>query len=165
MVFLQQRFGGKKGFLSSMIERIEHNDIVIAIIIRNDFAQEGISFVTPNHFSQQLAFMKHPQGKVITAHVHNHIQREVLQTKETLFIKKGVLRVDFYTDEKKYLESTMLFAGDVILLASGGHGFEVIEPIEMVEVKQGPYAGEHDKTCFAGVKREELIFKKVDSND
>jgi len=67
-----------------------------------------------------------------------------------LWIKKGKLRVDFYSESQKYLESRMLEAGDVILLAQGGHGFEVIEAVEMFEVKQGPYAGEEDKTRFEG---------------
>lgn len=142
-----------------MIERIEHNGIMMAIIIRHNFSQDGVSFCTPNHFSQQLAFMKHPQGKIITAHVHNDVQREVLQTKETLFIKKGVLRVDFYTETRDYLESRILSAGDVILLAHGGHGFEVLEPIEMIEVKQGPYAGDKDKTCFEGVGKDNIVVK------
>ncbi len=142
-----------------MIEHIEHDGIVIAIIIRHTFSQDGISFFTPNNFSQQLAFMKHPQGKIITAHVHNDIRREVLQTKETLIIKKGVLRVDFYTDKKQYFQSTILTAGDVILLANGGHGFEVLEPLEMIEVKQGPYAGDQDKICFKGIEQHEIILK------
>ena len=49
------------------------------------------------------------------------------------------------------MESRVIGPGDVILLISGGHGFEVLEEIEMVEVKQGPYAGEMDKTTFSGV--------------
>jgi hypothetical protein len=36
----------------------------------------------------------------------------------------------------------------VILLATGGHGFEVLEEIEMIEVKQGPYAGDQDKDAL-----------------
>jgi hypothetical protein len=27
----------------------------------------------------------------------------------------------------------------------------VLEEIEMIEVKQGPYVGEHDKTRFSGI--------------
>ena len=46
--------------------------------------------------------------------------------------------MDFFTSDQRYLESRILEAGDVILLASGGHGFEVLEEVEMVEVKQGP---------------------------
>jgi hypothetical protein len=65
-----------------------------------------------------------------------------------LFLEKGRLRVDFYDPEQRYRESRILEAGDVILLATGGHGFEVLEEIEMIEVKQGPYAGNGDKTRF-----------------
>ena len=39
----------------------------------------------------------------------------------------------------------------MILLIQGGHGFEVLEEVEMIEVKQGPYVGEQDKTCFVGI--------------
>ena len=95
--------------------------------------------------------MHHPEKKVIDPHVHNPVLREVHYTQEVLFIRKGRLRVDFYNDGRVYLESRELGAGDVILLATGGHGFEVLEEIEMIEVKQGPYAGDADKTRFAGI--------------
>jgi predicted PurR-regulated permease PerM len=65
-----------------------------------------------------------------------------------LFIKSGKVRVDFYDDNQNYLVSRVLYQGDVILLAFGGHGFEMLAPTEMIEVKQGPYAGEVDKTRF-----------------
>ena len=70
-------------------------------------------------------------------------------TNEVLFIKTGVVRVDFYSVNQDYLESRILRAGDVILLAFGGHGFEMLEPSQIIEVKQGPYMGENDKTRFA----------------
>ena len=103
--------------------------------------------------------MHHPAGKVIDPHVHNPLPREVQYTQEVLFIKKGKLRVDFYDDEKKYLDSRILEKGDVILLATGGHGFEVLEEIEMIEVKQGPYAGDEDKTRFTGINKDKIIVK------
>ena len=140
-----------------MIQTITHNDVLLALIIPSDFAEPGIHFVTPPDFSQQLAFMRHPSGKTIQAHVHNPVQRDVHLTQEVLFIKRGKLRVDFYTGERQYLESRILEAGDVILLASGGHGFEVLEEVQMVEVKQGPYAGDHDKTCFTGIGSEDVV--------
>lgn len=132
-----------------MIEIIKDNDEqIISIIVRNDYKKDGISFFTPNEFSQQLAYMHHPAGHVIIPHVHNKIKREVYYTKEVLIIKKGKMRCDFYTEDKEYLESVIVNSGDVILLASGGHGFECIEETEMFEVKQGPYGGENDKTRF-----------------
>lgn len=130
-------------------EQIEHQGNVLAVILRGSFHQPGIHFFTPGDYSQQLAYMRHPAGKVIAAHYHNPIPREVTYTQEVLVIRRGRLRVDFYTREPQYLESRVLEAGDVILLAGGGHGFEVLEEIEMIEIKQGPYFGDEDKTRFA----------------
>ena len=56
--------------------------------------------------------------------------------------------IDFYNDNKTFLKSDTLNSGDVILLAFGAHGFEMLEDAEMIEVKQGPYAGDDDKTRF-----------------
>lgn len=134
-----------------MLERVEHGGDLLAVIIRAGFSEPGIHFFTPGDFSQQLAYMRHPAGKVIDAHVHNPVPREVHYTHEVLFIRRGRIRVDFYDGQRNYLESTELAAGDVILLSGGGHGFEVLEEIEMVEVKQGPYAGDADKTRFDGI--------------
>jgi len=139
-----------------MVETVLHGGVTLAIIVRRNFNKEGIHFFTPNDFSQQLAYMKHPLGKVIQPHVHNPLKRDVHFTKEVLFIKKGKLRVDFYNNAQFYLESRLLEEGDVILLSEGGHGFEVLEDLEMFEVKQGPYAGDMDKTRFEPKKRIEL---------
>ena len=113
-----------------------------------DIIKEGIEFFTPNDFSQQLAYMNRPAGYKIAPHVHNKVQREVFYTQEVLFIKKGKVKIDFYDNDKNRIETRILETGDVIMLASGGHGFEMLEPTEMIEVKQGPYAGEDDKTRF-----------------
>ena len=91
--------------------------------------------------------MSHPRAK-IQPHIHKKVQREIHFTQETLFIRKGKLKVDFYTDEQEFLESRILEAGDVILLIKGGHGFKVLEDLEMFEVKQGPYSGDEDKIKF-----------------
>lgn len=143
------------------IENITLNQKTIAIIIRKDFSQPGVHFVTSNDFSQQLAYLNHPAGKIIQPHLHNLVHREVNFTQEVLFIKKGRLRVDFYDDDKKYLESKVLEAGDVILLALVGHGFEVLEDIEMIEVKQGPYVQLEDKVRFDGISADQVILKKA----
>lgn len=142
-----------------MIEKIEHNGELYALIVYHTFAKDGISFFTPDEFSQQLAYMRHPTGKQIQPHVHNPVPRQVNYTQEVLFIKSGKLRVDFYDEDKSYLSSRLLQTGDVILLAKGGHGFEVIEAVEMFEVKQGPYAGEQDKTRFTAIAKEQVLME------
>ena len=139
----------ERGF--ELMEKIFCGDSLLSIIIRSDFHDSGIHFFTQPDFSQQLAYMHHPAGKTIEPHVHNPVPRQVHYTQEVLFIRKGRLRVDFYDEKREYLESRELRSGDVILLISGGHGFKVLEEVEMIEVKQGPYVGEGDKTRFEGI--------------
>ncbi len=142
-----------------MTQLITDGEQLLAIILRASYIAEGISFFTPDSFSQQLGYMKRPNGYSIPPHVHNSVPREVQFTQETLFIKSGKVRVDFYNDNKQYLESHILNQGDVILLATGGHGFEMLEESEMIEVKQGPYAGDQDKTRFDGVSDDKVKIK------
>lgn len=142
------------------IEEVKKKNKMLAMIIRNNYQCDGVDFITPNEYSQQLAYMHHPTGKTIDAHVHNLVHRNVVMTQEVLFIKKGILRVDFYDEYEDYLESRDLHAGDIILLVSGGHGFQVLDEVEMIEVKQGPYAGDADKRRFMGIDAEQVIYHK-----
>ena len=122
---------------------------ICVIIIRSDFEQSGIRFFTPPEFSQQLAYMKHEKGKIIEPHFHNEVRREVLRTQEVLIIKSGKVQVDLYNGKNRYWRSFILGQGDLILLATGGHGFTILEPTEMIEIKQGPFLGDQDKVRFA----------------
>ena len=142
-----------------MTDQILASGRLIALVLRSSYEKQGIEFFTPNDFSQQLGYMNRPEGYVIPPHVHNPVPREVQYTKELLFIKSGRVRVDFYDDDQTYLESRVLETGDVILLAYGGHGFEMLEPTEMIEVKQGPYAGDQDKTRFEGISADQAVIK------
>ena len=143
-----------------MIETISDGTKTVALIVSHRFQEPGITFFTENKLSQQLAYMHHPAGKVIDPHFHNPVPRQVEFTQEVLFIRRGRLRVDFYDENKHYLTSRILEPGDVILLIQGGHGFEVLEELEMFEVKQGPYVGEVDKTRFDAVLPKELKFER-----
>ena len=142
-----------------IIEHIKLNDRILGVIIRASFRKEGIAFFTPDDFSQQLGYMNRPEGYVIPPHTHNVVERKVELTQEVLLIKSGKVRVDFYDDDQVYLESRILEQGDVVLLAHGGHGFKMLEPSEMIEVKQGPYCGEMDKVRFEPVAEHNIIMK------
>ena len=144
-----------------MVHQIKHNNKTLAIIIKDNYTSEGIEFFTPDDFSQQLGYMNRKKGYAIKPHVHNLIHRDVTLTQEVLIIKKGKVRVDYYDDNKNYLESTILNGGDIILLADGGHGFEMIEDSEIIEIKQGPYAGENDKVRFDSVLKNFIKIKEI----
>lgn len=142
-----------------MIENITNKKKILAIIIRSNYNQEGIKFFTPGEFSQQLGYMNRPKGYKITPHSHNKVKRRIETTDETLIIKSGKVRIDFFDDEKKYLKSKVLNKGDVILLVSGGHGFEMLEKSELIEVKQGPYVDDKDKTRFENIDKDKIIIE------
>ena len=131
-----------------MLDRIEHEGQTMAIIIRAGFAAEGIHFFTPRDYSQQLAHMNRPAGYRIQPHEHRELHRDVTVTQEVLFIRMGCVQVDFYDRERKHICQAIVRKGDVILLIRGGHGFTMLEPTDMIEVKQGPYTGDMDKTRF-----------------
>ena len=145
-----------------MIERIHHNGKELAVIIRSTFKREGIEFFTPSDYSQQLGYMKRPSGYVIAPHIHNPIPSKVPNTSEVLFVRSGRVRVDFYSIDKQYLESSILEKGDVILLAFCGHGYEMLEESEIIEVRQGPYVGEQDKTRFAPTRPSQIKIRKAE---
>jgi mannose-6-phosphate isomerase-like protein (cupin superfamily) len=137
-----------------VIESIQDKGRLLALVVRREFRRDGIEFFTPPEFSQQLGYMNRPKGHQIPPHVHNPVPREVQYTHEVLFIRSGRVRVDLYDDARQHVRSLELAAGDVILLAAGGHGFEVLEACEMIEVKQGPHVGEADKTRFEAPPRK-----------
>jgi mannose-6-phosphate isomerase-like protein (cupin superfamily) len=138
---------------SDAVEEVVLGGTWFATIVRGRYHQPGIHFFTPPDSSQQLGFMAHPAGHRIRPHVHREVTRDVRRTQEVLFLRKGRVRVDFYGAGRDSLDSRLLEEGDVILLASGGHGFEVLAACELIEVKQGPYAGDQDKILLDDDRR------------
>jgi len=139
--------------MNSFYEEVKYNDTILAIIVRSGYSTDNTyTFFTNDNNTLQLAYIHHPVGKSVESHIHNDIRREVYRTKEVVFIKSGKLKTDFYNENKEFVCSRTLEKGDVVLLSQGGHGFEVLEEVEMIVTKQGPYVGEEDKTRFPPYK-------------
>jgi hypothetical protein len=134
--------------MSNAVEHVTYEGRELAVVVRASYRQDGIAFFTPGHYSQQLGYMNRPAGYRIQAHRHKQVDRHVTSTLETLIVRSGLVRVDFYDDDNLPVAHVDVGAGDVILLVTGGHGMTMLEPSEIVEVKQGPYAGDEDKTTF-----------------
>lgn len=131
-----------------MKEQIEYNGEFLGAIIRADYNPEGTEFITPETFKQQVGFVVYDANKDIEPHIHHEMPRSIEGTSEVLVLKKGHVRVDFYSQGKKYVESRDLFSGDVLILVSGGHGFHFYEHSIFLEIKQGPYIGYQEKERF-----------------
>lgn len=142
--------------MEELVKKITHNGELFAMIIRGVPQDEGAFFYTPNDLSQQVAVMKHSAGRQIDAHIHKPHKREVHYTQEVLILRKGTLRMDIYDPHHNYLKSYLLRAGDIALLVAGGHGFEVVDDVEMIEVKQGPFLPEADKMKIPAVNQANI---------
>lgn len=128
---------------------IDNKGKLLAMVIRAEYQSNGIEFLTDDSHYQQVAAMGHPEGHIILPHYHNIINRNVDLTNETLVIKRGILAVDLYDDNQAILYKFEVKSGDILTLFSGGHGFKAIENLDMVEIKQGPFMGDADKTRFS----------------
>lgn len=143
-----------------MIQYIKNGDVLLAIIVKSNYKQkEGIEFFTSENSTQQIGCVAHKKGTTVQAHIHNKVKREVFYTHETLIMKSGKVRVDFYDNNKQYISSTEIENGDVILFADGGHGFKYLEDTQMIEIKQGPYLQTQDKVRFVGVQDNQVVIK------
>ena len=144
-----------------MAEKILHKKKLLALIVRGKYRnKKGITFFTPNESTQQFGYMKHPNKHIIKPHLHKKRLTKILTTTEVILILKGRLRVDFYNNKKKYLYSKVLNEKDIIMLATGGHGFKVLKNVELLEIKQGPYNLIKDKIKFDNIEENKIKVKK-----
>ena len=143
-----------------MIENIVHKKKLFAVIVKNKYRKKkGVTFFTSKEATQQFGYIKHPKNYIIQPHLHNKRLTKILYTTEVIILLKGILRVDFYDNKKKYLFSKEISGGDIIMLVSGGHGFKVIKNVEMIEVKQGPYSLSQDKKKFQITDEKKIKIK------
>jgi hypothetical protein len=133
------------------IEQVAPGGKLLAIIVRAHVASEKkYNFLTDSDSSLQLGVSNYPGGEVIPAHVHLRPEVTVPTGIEYILVKSGRLRVKLYDGEtREQLSVQELAPGDSILLIAGGHGFDVLEPCQILEVKQGPYLSkEKDKVVW-----------------
>ena len=131
-----------------MIENVWVDDSHCAMILRANYRGDGIEFFTRDEDTLQLGYMRREKGYLIRPHVHRRVPRTVEFTNEVLLVRSGRVKVNFYDEGQKFRSDLILETGDIILLMHAGHGFEMLEDSEIVEVKQGPYVGEADKHRF-----------------
>jgi mannose-6-phosphate isomerase-like protein (cupin superfamily) len=133
--------------------------VKLGAIVRSTYHNDGIGFFSDDNDGLQLGYMNRPDNYIIAPHTHNKIKREVFFTEEILFIRSGMVRVDFYDDNQIYIESHIVRGGDIVILKAGGHGFKVLERADIFEVKQGPYLGAQDKIRFEPINDEQVVVK------
>jgi hypothetical protein len=134
--------------MSAEIEYISDNAKQLAMIIRDARTDRRVEFFSEQTDALQVGAFSMAQGQEIAPHVHQIYSRTLDRTTEVLVMQAGRMKIDFYSEEKVYLQSREISAGDVIVLFDGGHGFTMLDDVRMLEIKQGPYGGDKDKVRF-----------------
>jgi hypothetical protein len=130
------------------IEHVTWHDQCIATIIRRDYLPETTTFLSPDSYYQQAGFVVYPKDGVVARHMHLPLQRHLVGTPETLFIRKGCADLELYAIDREFLGKWTLDEGDIVLLVSGGHRLVCREDTVFFEIKQGPYTGLKEKEIF-----------------
>ena len=134
--------------MSISIEQIIHKKNIYAIIVRknNQFKKKGVNFITRKQELFQLGFISHKKKHEIKKHYHIKKDRKISYFSEVLMMKKGLLKVMIFDEKNQNIKKNIILRkDDIILLLKGGHGFEVLKDVEIIEVKQGPYQKNTDK--------------------
>lgn len=134
------------------MEVIEHGGRRYAEVIRAGTEVETSTFFSPGSSSFQFGLLAHDAGFVEAAHYHPKITRTIEDLQQMFVVQRGVVAVDFFTDEGTKFHEVVLRVGDAIVLVSGIHAVRVLEAMQCISIKQGPFLGaEHDKV-LVGVK-------------
>lgn len=130
------------------IETIEKDGEMFAFIVRKNVEIKGKEFPSKNEDLIQVGFMNLKKGEKILPHFHKSYERKIERTSEVLYILDGKIKASIYKDKKKVAD-VVIEKGDLIVLLSGGHGFDILEDTKFFEVKQGPFIGtDNDKERF-----------------
>ena len=132
--------------LGIQFEVVEHGGIRYAEIIRAGSATPTTKFCSPADSSLQFGLLAHERGFIEPAHFHKPVERRITNLAQMFVVQKGKIAVDFFTPDGKKLGEVVLGVGDAILLVDGVHSIRVLEDMQCVSVKQGPFLGaENDK--------------------
>ena len=142
-----------------MIQKISYKKRVLAMIVseKKNF-KSGVNFITPGRLPLQLGFINHKSKTFIQPHTHKNYLRKIKKTTEILLIRKGSLRVDFYSN-KKYLFSKIVNKNKILILLEGSHGFKILKNCSIIEIKQGPFSLALDKERFNKIDEKHIKVK------
>jgi hypothetical protein len=130
------------------VETIASGDRLLAYVIRAAYNPRETTFPTPPELSLQVGLVVYPAGGEVARHRHRPIERHLVGTAEVIVVREGRCALDVYDDAGELVATRELAGGDVMLMVGGGHGFRMLEPTVLLEVKQGPYTGLEEKERF-----------------
>ena len=130
----------------SEIEAIEYDGKRYAEVIRADARVGKTTFYSPAESSFQFGLLAHEAGFIEPPHYHRPFDRTISDLQQMFVVQRGVVVVELYADDGSKLREITLRAGDAIVLIHGVHAIRVVEDMQCISVKQGPFLGpDYDK--------------------
>jgi anti-sigma factor ChrR (cupin superfamily) len=132
-----------------VIEIIEHNGTRYAEVIRAEISVSKTRFFSPAESSFQFGLLAHEAGYQEPPHYHREFERTVIDLQQMFVVQRGIVGVQLFDDDGELLQEVILNPGDAIVLIHGAHAIRVIEDMQCISVKQGPFLGdEFDKVLI-----------------
>ncbi len=130
----------------SGVETVEYNGTTYAEIIWAETRIRETKFFSPADSSFQFGLLAHEAGFIEPPHYHKPVNRVINDLQQMFVVQRGVVAVDFFDESGKRFREVVLRAGDGIVLVHGTHAVRVVEDMQCISVKQGPFLGaENDK--------------------
>jgi hypothetical protein len=130
------------------VESIRFDGILYAEIIWRDTQVEKTTFFSPAESSFQFGLLAHKAGFVEPPHYHAAVPREIRDLQQMFVVQKGKVAVQLFTDRGRLLREIILEPGDGIVLIHGVHAIRVLEDMQCISVKQGPFLGVDSDKVF-----------------
>ena len=135
------------------LELIENGGIKYAEIIWADTSVKITTFFSPAESSFQFGLLAHEAGFEEAPHYHKPVKREITDLQQMFVVQKGVVLVELYSDGGIKIKEVVLRKGDAIVLIHGIHSLKVLEDMQCISVKQGPFYGDENDKIFVEVKK------------
>jgi hypothetical protein len=135
------------------IDVIEFEGKRYAEVIWSDTRVEKTKFFSPPESSFQFGLLAHEAGYVEAPHYHQPFSRTISDLQQMFVVQRGVVAVDLYDDDGVLLRTVTLKAGDAIVLIHGVHAIRVVEDMQCISVKQGPFLGDKFDKVIVDVKK------------
>lgn len=135
------------------IEVIEFKGVKYAEVIRAGEQVEKTTFFSPPESSFQFGLLAHQAGFVEPPHYHKPVTRTISDLQQMFVVQRGVVVVELYSDQGELIKEIEMRTGDAIVLIHGVHAIRVLEDMQCISVKQGPYLGEEEDKVFVEVSK------------
>ena len=134
------------------VEVIQHDTVKYAEIIWANTRVEKTTFFSPPESSFQFGLLAHKAGFIEPLHYHKSITRTINDVQQMFVVQRGKVAVQLFSDEGLLLREIVLCPGDAIVLIHGVHAIRVIEDMQCISVKQGPFLGTEQDKIFVEQK-------------